>query len=187
MLHAIQHFVIVYQSSKQLPRESTFSQLQRLIEEECSKASFACGGSIIVKKDSTAKDKAKAQSSGPINLFWASPKDEEIHRLAFPAQSTGSSVSQLANDCTVASFGRGGEDVVDTDYRRAGKLDTTHLASNFHPTEFGILENIEQILLPAMGDKAKDETHSRKLIADLYKLNVCVLFALLITNWASMY
>lgn len=62
--------------------------------------------------------------------------------------------------------------MVDTDYRRAGKLDTTHFASNFHPTEFGILENIEQILLPAIGDKANDETHSRKLIADLYKLNV---------------
>ena len=155
-----------------MPHQSTFSQLQNLIERECSKASFACGGSITIKEDSTAKTKATAQSSVPINLFWASAKDEEIHRLTFPAQSTQSSVTQLVNDCTVASFGRGDQDVVDTDYRRAGKLDTTHFASNFHPTEFGILENIEQILLPAIGDKANDETHSRKLIADLYKLNV---------------
>jgi hypothetical protein len=162
-----------------------YRQLQDLIEKESSKASFACGGSIPITNSSTAK--AKAQSSAPINLFWASASDEAAHKLTLPESSAKSSVEQLAKDCTLASFGRGGEDVIDTSYRQAGKLDITQFASTFHPADFGLLENIEQILVPDLGKKAKDDTHSRKLITELYKLNVCLPFTFLISCWASMY
>jgi hypothetical protein len=168
-------------------KNKIYRQLQDLIEKESSEASFACGGSISISKSATAKAKAQAQSSAPINLFWKSGTDEAVHTLTLPESSTESYVEQLAKDCIVASFGRGGKNVIDTAYRQAGKLDTTQFASTFHPADFGVLENIEQILVPDMGKKAKDETHSRKLIAELYKLNVCLPFASLITCWASMY
>lgn len=166
-------------------KNKIYRQLQDLIEKESSKASFACGGSISISKSATAKAKAQAQCSAPINLFWASATDDAVHKLTLPESSTESSVEQLAKDCTVASFGRGGQDVVDTAYRQAGKLDITQFASTFHPADFGLLENIEQILVPDMGKKPKDDTHSRKLIAERYKLNVCLPFAFLITSWVQ--
>lgn len=149
-------------------------QLSDLIEKECSKTSFACGGAIAVSKRANVSNKAQAQSTTPINLYWASSKDDEVRKLSLPEiDTTGeSTVGQLAADCTLASFGRGSEDVVDTEYRHAGKLDTTHFASTFHPADFGLIENIEQILLPELDKKAKDTTCSRKLVPDLYKLNV---------------
>lgn len=165
-----------------------FSQLQHLIEKECSKASFACGGSITISESPNASEKGNARSSAPINLFWTSANNENVRKLTLPGEFTESSVEQLAKNCALASFGRGEENVVDTDYRRAGKLDATQFASTFHPADFGLLENIEQILVPDMGGRrAKDEIYSRKIVADLYKLNVCLPFAYFITHWTLMY
>lgn len=152
-------------------KNEIYRQLQDLIEKESSKASFACGGSISISANAAAEAKAQSQCSTPINLFWTSATDGVVRNLTLPESSTESSVEQLAKDCTVASFGRGGEDVVDIAYRQAGKLDITQFASTFHPADFGLLENVEQILVPDMGEKARDDTHSRKLIAELYKLN----------------
>jgi hypothetical protein len=151
----------------------TCRQLQTLIEKECSKISFTCGGSITIKEDSDPARKAHAQFSDAVNLFWISSKDAAVHSMTLPKPDSNSSIEQLASDCTVASFGKGDEDVVDPEYRRAGKLDKTQFASSFHPADLGIVENIEQILLPNIIKRAGDPAYSKKLVADLYKLNVC--------------
>ena len=54
------------------------------------------------------------------------------------------------NDSERATFGRGGEDVLDEGYRRAKKLDRWQFATNFHPAEYGILDEVSQILLPTV-------------------------------------
>lgn len=85
----------------------------------------------------------------------------------------GGAGHQLVADCDVASFEKGQQDVVDPEYREAGKLDPRNFASSFHPTDLGILENVEQILLPSISTDIQNRLPFRKLSAELYKLNVC--------------
>ncbi|KAL4930250.1 Zn(II)2Cys6 transcription factor [Aspergillus undulatus] len=54
---------------------------------------------------------------------------------------------RLVGDCDSASFGRGQQDVLEPEYHRAGKINVDQFATTFHPSDFGILENIAQGLL----------------------------------------
>lgn len=56
-------------------------------------------------------------------------------------------------------------------YRKASKLDATCFTTNFHPHDYGILQDIERILLPAF-DKGLDSDAAIMVQAELYKLNV---------------
>ena len=67
--------------------------------------------------------------------------------------------------CAPASFGRGGHDILDEDYRKAGKLDTQYFAPKFDPERYDLLDIVQDNLL----DSADASQHIR---AELYKLNV---------------
>ena len=56
--------------------------------------------------------------------------------------------NNLLNACTPATFGRGGEDVYDESYRRAGALGVDKFLTDFCPYEAGIIDIVTQILLP---------------------------------------
>ncbi|KAL4739206.1 hypothetical protein BDV11DRAFT_170239 [Aspergillus similis] len=86
--------------------------------------------------------------------------------------SCGDTLRRLVADCDPASFGRGEEDVIDPEYRRAGKINTGQFATSFHPADFGILENIAQVLLPSISNETDNQLGFRKITAELYKLNV---------------
>src|SRR5699024_8428851 len=86
------------------------------------------------------------------------------------------SVKQLVNSCTPATFGREEEDVLGTSYRDAGALDPDSLGTTFHPADFGILNLIEQLLLPSIYSTVGNEFLSRRVKAELYKLNVSLSF-----------
>lgn len=133
------------------------------------------------------------RSSPPVRIFWTSkdeaktdePRDKvqkldsRAQKLILPLNSKNLSDSnmerlhQLVADCEPASFGRGQEDVLDPEYRMAGKLDAEQFASSFHPADFGIIENIEQILLPRFNSDNENYVWLRRLRVELYKLNVC--------------
>lgn len=57
--------------------------------------------------------------------------------------------------------------MVDPEYRKTVKLDPEQFATSFHPSDYGIIEYIEHILLPSSRN-----VDLRKLHAELYKLNV---------------
>lgn len=80
-------------------------------------------------------------------------------------------LQRLISNCDPASFGRGNQDVMDPEYRKAAKLNPDQFATNFHPADYGLIEHIEQILLPGICSK-EDKMHLRKLHAELYKFNV---------------
>lgn len=61
--------------------------------------------------------------------------------------------------------------MVDPEYRKAVKLNPEQFATNFHPADYGVIEYIEQILLPSITNK-KDNLNLCKPHAELYKLNV---------------
>lgn len=147
-------------------------QLRKLVEGENSSASFACGGTIPIGKD----DNEYNSSCAPVNLFWKTGEDTQAQKLVLPLtdtqESNASLLQRLVDDCSPATFGRGDQDVLDPSYRMAGKLDTDKFASNFHPADFGILENVEQILLPSIRTDLENYLQFRKITAHLYKLNV---------------
>ncbi|KAL4969935.1 2OG-Fe(II) oxygenase [Aspergillus stella-maris] len=152
-------------------------QLRGLIEDERATASFSCGGSIpITTLDKDAKHKERVASL-LVNIFWSKSNDSIATKLTLPintsaAESSPETLQKLVVDCDIASFGRGEKDVIDPEYRRAGKINADQFATNFHPADYGILENIGQVLLPNISNETDNELGFRKITAELYKLNV---------------
>ncbi|OKO99838.1 hypothetical protein PENSUB_8055 [Penicillium subrubescens] len=153
-------------------------QLEEFIRSEKTSASFACGGTIPVKKTvGDAEDAGTVKSSGPINVFWK--LKSEAQKLTLPLGSSvdaedGSDtrLRQLVADCEPAGFGRGQETVMDSKYRKARKLETSRFATSFHPADFGIIERVEQVLLPTLDKLDEGILQIRRMHIELYKLNV---------------
>ena len=79
----------------------------------------------------------------------------------------------LLASCEQATFGKNGEDVLDESYRKAMKLDPEAFPTDFHPSDYGILEAIRQVLLPSMVVGGEGVGIGRQgFRAELYKLNV---------------
>ncbi|KAK5170395.1 uncharacterized protein LTR77_004982 [Saxophila tyrrhenica] len=77
-------------------------------------------------------------------------------------------LQQLVLACQPAPFGRGGEEVLDEGYRKAGKLDADAFTTSFCPYQAGIVDVIAQLLVP----QTAQGKHTRSIKAELYKLNV---------------
>ena len=74
-----------------------------------------------------------------------------------------SELELLSAACDRATFGVNQEDVLDENYRKAGKLDLEHFSLNFSPHELGFEAIIKKALL------TPDE---RRIRFERYKLNV---------------
>ena len=127
------HSVAPAQESK--PSEGKVHEqtpLKELIEAvSAQKAPFFCGGEVRI---SDHKDKSVGQSpqtngsfiSDPIVLRWDSSSEETTRKLTFPLTEVDDGVTGiegLLRDCAPATFGVGGEEVLDESYRMAVKLD----------------------------------------------------------------
>ncbi|KLJ06429.1 hypothetical protein EMPG_09266 [Blastomyces silverae] len=80
-----------------------------------------------------------------------------------------SSFRQLVKECELATFGKGDKDILDEEYRKAGKMDTENFCTNFTPYEYGVVDTIVQALAY---NHDKSKTNYRGIRAQLYKLNV---------------
>ncbi|KAJ5579842.1 uncharacterized protein N7459_005827 [Penicillium hispanicum] len=169
-------------------------QLETTVVGEDAAASFLCGGTIPIEGPEAAQPakptkRAKGNegipearnSSSPVSLFWDSKNDSQARKLVLPlgsstpaCNSSDARLRQLVEDCEPASFGRGQETVMDPEYRKAGKLDTHRFVTSFHPADFGIIENIQQILAPGCNIREDNfpPVGLRRVEAELYKLNV---------------
>lgn len=112
-----------------------------------------------------------------MTLAWSETPSEPITgKLMLPLTnnkvSNEDALQRLVDACSPATFGRGDEDVLDPSYRQAGKLDDDKFLSNFYPANFGILQNIEQILMPSVSTDMENQLQFRRITAELYKLNV---------------
>lgn len=163
------------------PEGDAYSRLVQLITKEQAKTSFACGGTVpVIAADDNISGVSwvatpdQLISSRPVNVFWSSKDDGSALKITLPTNDdrSSASVEKLAADCSPASFGRGGEDVLDESYRRAGKMELKDFATSFHPADFGLVQNIEQVLLPSIISDEDNSLQCKGLVADLYKLNV---------------
>ncbi|KAJ0422048.1 hypothetical protein BJY00DRAFT_311449 [Aspergillus carlsbadensis] len=137
-------------------------QLRSLIEGERATASVSCGGTIPIAVDTKVAESKSLAASPPVRIFWSKGDGATAQKLVIPLQpsipdASAETLKLLVADCGPASFGRGDQDVIDPEYRRAGKLDSDQFATSFHPADFGILDTIGQF---------------RRIKAELYKMNV---------------
>lgn len=154
-------------------------------------AAFACGGIIPIKTSEQSDSPSPPQTvppadsppsrdnqpGSPIHIFWS--KDASAHPkdivLPLNSQSINSNMQRLLElvaDCDPASFGRGDKNVLDPEYRRAGKINSNQFATSFHPADYGLIDNVERLLLPTFNTSVENMLPFRKLSAELYKLNV---------------
>ncbi|KAF5309022.1 hypothetical protein D9619_013601 [Psilocybe cf. subviscida] len=74
-------------------------------------------------------------------------------------------LAALSDACEPASFGRDHEDVLDEEYRKAGKMDSSNFSAQFSIYTSGILDTVVSSLL-------KENHQANDIRAELYKLNV---------------
>ncbi|KAI1062968.1 hypothetical protein LB507_005760 [Fusarium sp. FIESC RH6] len=89
-------------------------------------------------------------------------------RLPLTDDATQESLGLLLNACQPATFGFGNQEVLDEEYRKAGKMDPNDFCTDFNPYEHGIVDTINQAL--AQGSHSAGKGLGVK--AELYKLNV---------------
>lgn len=151
--------------------------LRDAVEEEEIATLFSCGGSVSVNAHKRGDDEEQtSQTSPPVVIFWNSECNGNPRKIVLPQEHAivagSSTLEQLVGDCAPATFGLGNKDVLDSTYRNAGKLDANCFCTSFHPADFGILDIIEQILLPSVSSRQENELQLRRVRAELYKLNV---------------
>ncbi|KAJ5251858.1 hypothetical protein N7489_002268 [Penicillium chrysogenum] len=153
-------------------------QLEVFVAGKKASASFVCGGLVPIDAHTAASSiPSKTTVSPPVRICWRTDADNILRELTLPLDSQADSkaesgLRQLVVDCEPASFGKGQQDVLDPKYRKAGKLEPRSFLTSFHPSDLGILQNVEQILLPNFNTDLENRLPFRKMHAELYKLNV---------------
>lgn len=170
----------------EMAENRVLGQLKKVVTGYQATANYCCGGSIPI---SSAASQPNAERPGtskapitslPTVLRWdVADKPGFSQRLQFPlpsesaTQDNTKSLNDLLKACSPATFGLDGEDVLDETYRKAGKLDRSQFSTDFHPHDHGIVDAINQILLPdfrSPGMKGRGE--HRGVLAEQYKFNV---------------
>ena len=163
-------------------RNSNTTLLQKLataVDGHAATATFACGGSVPILNLSPGNLGAGAQNLIPsVIIRWDSSNSYASHsKIAFPLPDHDDVSRRMFNDllhqCDPATFGVGGRDILDEDYRKAAKLDASDFSTNFHPHDCGILDSVQQILLPSTIRGGQGiGIGPQGVRAELYKLNV---------------
>ena len=106
---------------------------------------FCCGGKL-----------QPAQSVVCLNYEF----NGEIAKVVFPGADEAA-LAKLLQASSVASFGKGDQQVTDLSYRDAYKIDPDKLTTSFYPCSTSILSEIETLMVP-----------NRSIRAELHKLNL---------------
>lgn len=148
-------------------------------------ANYCLGGSIPIKEN---REYSYSSSKKPITAPPVVVRYDTLNgrgrmvKVEFPvAKSQGEErvhkrVEDLLQACAPATFGCKGGDVMEGSYCKAGKLDRSQFAVDFHPHDYGIVDAVAQTLLPSFGAMKLDgenvSQEHRGVVAELYKLIV---------------
>ncbi|KAF6823693.1 oxidoreductase [Colletotrichum musicola] len=154
-------------------------------------AIFALGGEVHIKQshssdspaartrraskkaqDASAQAPEEEDASDPIAIRWDPPNEPTVtlRKIFFPLTSDADKrgFKQLLEDTQLATFGRGGDEVLDETYRKAQKLPETAFSTNLCPYKLGIIDTVRQVLLPSV----ETAEGSRLIRAELYNVNL---------------
>ncbi|CAG8976801.1 hypothetical protein HYALB_00012507 [Hymenoscyphus albidus] len=159
------------------PTEQISGDAQKCIEDTTMKdfiravrncgSSFCVGGHVPVQPDSQPLLKSQVP---PVTLRWDVPNHPpNALTIKFPLLDSQSEIFKELRE--PATFGLGDKDVLNEEYRKAGKLDNTQFSVLLHPSDYGIIDTITQTLLPSLFGKDRRADH-RGVLAELYKMNV---------------
>jgi hypothetical protein len=146
------------------------------LETHARSATFACGGNVSFKvapaeATGEAIDGPNEQDTNSASIPKADTATVDDIQVCFGLSGSGFTVTfdrdgpspkdfeHLLKACQPASFGRGGEAVLDEQYRKAGKLDRSQFATTFCPYEAGIVDVVTQLLVP----QYKHGKHTRSI------------------------
>jgi hypothetical protein len=141
-----------------MSQTSLMDEIKASLATHARSATFACGGSIPIKQTPTKVTTETVSSSLPVQVRYGSNGSGST--LNIPGSEPSSSeFKELLNVSLPATFARAGEEVLDEDYRKAGKLDRGQFATDFCPHEVGIVDTLTQMLLP----QTKHSKHVRSI------------------------
>ncbi|KAF5572387.1 hypothetical protein FPANT_13125 [Fusarium pseudoanthophilum] len=143
--------------------DGLLSDVSSALDKRAGKDIFAIGGSVDDGGDSTNP------TGNSITIRW--DKLGRGHTLKLPLDkdpAAQDAFNTLLADCQPATFGIGSQEVLDEEYRKAGKMNTEDFCTNFNPYEYGIVDTINQALAQASVADAR----GLGVKAELYKLNV---------------
>jgi hypothetical protein len=167
---------------KPLDKEGLLCQLEAAVTAQ--QAAFCCGGTIQIDAARGCTYKhvtvdTEPLVSPPVVIRWDLPSGKAIRKMTLPAVQGATdtpAISELLKDCSPATFGHMGREVLDQSYRQAVKLDIDQFCTSFSPHDFGIIDAISQTLLPEITQVPSDaRTEFQEhwgVVAELYKLNV---------------
>jgi hypothetical protein len=158
------------------------AQLTDAVSGYQATANFSCGGSVDIVFGGTTRygDFTSTKTpitSPPVVIHWGAPSGDVSRKITFPVRNDKEEVlQQLVKDCQPATFGFRGEDVLDEEIRKAGKLDADWFSTSFNPYDYGIVGAVAQALLPGILRPAFQGVNMSAehwgVVAELYKLNV---------------
>jgi hypothetical protein len=167
---------------KPLDKEGLLCQLEAAVTAQ--QAAFCCGGTIQIDAAHGCTYKhitvdTEPLVSPPVVIRWDLPSGNTTRKMTLPAVQGAThtpAISELLKDCSPATFGHMGREVLDQSYRQAVKLDSHQFCTSFSPHDFGIIDAIAQTLLPEITQVSSDmRTEFQEhwgVVAELYKLNV---------------
>lgn len=103
-------------SSEDLPeppvqKEDLVAKLAAAINNK--KSTYCCGGNIPIEADLSDDEHKEKLSSAPIVIRWDRTDNKHIGRLTLPSPTDNGYVDDLVKDCTPATFGHNGKEVLD--------------------------------------------------------------------------
>jgi hypothetical protein len=141
-------------------RDKLLTEIKVQLSSHEEKDVFAIGGTMPIPEDS------------PIAIRWGSTLTSDIgHLCELPIAASADheqAFEKLLKACQPATFGLGGEEVFDEEYRKAGKMDTKDFSTNFNLAEYNIIDTTTQALVQSVWSKKG----MNGVQAELYKLNV---------------
>ncbi|KAF4445671.1 hypothetical protein F53441_10620 [Fusarium austroafricanum] len=147
--------------------EGLVSDVSSALDERAGKDIFAIGGSA----GDCDGNSSEGSTEHHVTIRWDNKEKEHCRTLKLPLGDNPvaqDSFNALLADCKPATFGLGGQDVLDEEYRKAGKIDADDFCTSFNPYEHGIVNTINQVLAQASHSDAR----GLGVKAELYKLNV---------------
>jgi hypothetical protein len=150
------------------PLDGLLSAVSSSLDKRAGKDIFAIGGSVGDDGDTSYT------AGNSITIRWDNKEQGHSRTLKLPLAVdpvARDAFNALLADCQPATFGIGSQEVLDEEYRKAGKMNTEDFCTNFNPYEHGIVDTINQVLAQASVTDAR----GLGVKAELYKLNASLM------------
>ncbi|KAF4954426.1 hypothetical protein FGADI_5292 [Fusarium gaditjirri] len=128
------------------PLHGLLSAVSSALDKRAGKDIFAIGGSVGDNSDSSGA------TNNSITIRWDNKEQLHCRNLKLPLSDdpvAQGAFNTLLADCQPATFGVGSQEVLDEEYRKAGKINTEDFCTSFNPYEHGIVDTVNQVLAQA--------------------------------------